>query len=95
MPDWVWIVIAGLLVIILTPFAKHIGAFLFKWTVTKPLEIIAISIVREINGQLGLPAIREQLDKIETKIDATAERTDKNRIQISNLEQQIEPFLTN
>lgn len=95
MPDWGWIVIAGLLVVVLTPFAKHIGEFVFRWTVTKPLEIMAVAIVREINGQLGLPAIRDQLDRVEGKVDANTDRMEKTRLQVTNLEGQIEPFLTN
>jgi hypothetical protein len=80
MADWVWIVVAGVLVVVLTPFAKHFGNFLYLWTVQKPLETIAKAIVREINGQLGLPLIREDISEVKT--------------QVVNLEQQIEPFLT-
>lgn len=87
MPDWMWVVIAGLLVIVLTPFAKHLGNFLWRWTVQKPLETFAKAIVKEINGQLGLPLIREDIQGV--KADVSEVKT-----QVTNLEGQIEPFLT-
>lgn len=87
MPEqWVPVLIVGLVLAVLAPLTKDIGAFVAKWFLYKPLEFFAKAVVKEINGQLGLPELR---DEVGDNTQATQILTG----QITNLEKQIERHL--
>ena len=84
MPDWGWVVVAGVIVAVLSPLAKMVFDWMlhgFARYVAKSLaRFIVADLVKEINGSLGLTDLKDEVAGLS--------------IQFKNLEGQFEVILT-
>lgn len=82
MPAWVWTVIAGLVLAVIIPAAKFV------------IAAIALAIVQEINGSLGLDELRADLKVAAVERQEIKENQTAMQTQVTNLERQLEAILT-
>ena len=91
MPDWGWVVVAGLILAILTPPLLSLIKYTRDAMAIAIAKSLAVALVDElielINGKLGLTELKEAVEKQNTKVDGL-------QAQVVNLEHQVESLLT-
>ena len=80
MPDWVWVVVAGLVLAALVPASKFV------------VKAVAVATAEELRRYLNFDQMVEDLDYVKNELTINGGETVKDRI--FSIERQLERLLT-
>ena len=94
--EWVWFVVAGLVLAILTPPFKRLYTWMVETFAAAQAEShaqrIAPHLIVHLNGKLGLGHMREDIEYIKKELTINGGVTVKDRIH--SIERQLEQIIT-